>query len=167
MLDFKEQALKLRKMGFMQGQRPLMIKILKSKEYSYRKKYVVTICDKGLYFYQLNFKYNYKKRRAIDFMINYDKLSGYHFALYNTYHKKITLYFKDGLEFNFIFFTNCSEAYDNEANAEALMKKLKEMKVFQKNMIKGGKNGQKTISKSDQNFVKEIRSPKKRRGLFS
>ena len=46
------------------------------------------------------------------------------------------------------------------------MKKLKEMNILQKNNLKGGKREQRTISKADQLFVKEVRSPSKKRGFF-
>ena len=42
------------------------------------------------------------------------------------------------------------------------MIKLKEKEVFQKNNLKGGKRAQRTISKRDQLFIKEVRSPSKK-----
>ena len=165
MIDVDVKTLQLRQMGVTQGVRPVIVKIIKGG-YPYKGNYVVSIGDEFIFFNHLNFRYNYKKKRAVDFKISYASLEGYRFSFEKTCYKRITLIFKDGLEFCFKFMCDCEEAGHNEKNANEIMKKLKEMNVFQKNNLKGGKREQRTISKADQLFVKEVRSPSKKRGFF-
>ena len=165
MIDVNSRALELRQLGILRGTRPLLIKILKG-DYPYVGEHVLTIDDEHIYLFKLNKKYMYKRKLARDFKIAYDNLEGFRFTFEKTCYKRITLIFKDGLEFNFLFVCECSEAGHNEDNAVILMKKLKEKNILQKNNLKGGKCEQRTISKADQLFVKEVRSPSKKRGLF-
>lgn len=165
MIDVEERTIKLRQAGVVQGVKPVIINVLKGN-YPYKGKYVLSIGEECIYFSQLNFRYLYKGKKAVDFKIPFDNLEGFRFAFEKTCYKRITLIFKDGLEFCFIFICDCQEAGRNENNAMELMKKLKEKNVFQKNNLKGGKNGQRTISTRDQLFVKEVRSPSKKRGFF-
>jgi hypothetical protein len=165
MIDVDLKTLQLRQLGVTQGVRPVIIKVIRG-EYLYKGNYVVSIGDEFIYFNHLNFRYNYKEKRAVDFKISYDSLEGYRFSFEKTCYKRITLIFKDGLEFCFKFMCDCEEAGHNEKNAIEFMKKLKEMNVFQRNNLKGGKREQRTISKADQLFVKEVRSPSKKRGFF-
>ena len=165
MIDVDNKVLDLRQRNFIKGNRPVLINILKG-DYPYKGKYLLTIFDEAIYFYQLNFFYNYKRKKAVDFKIPYDNLMGYRFAFDKTCQKRITLIFKDELEFAFRFLCECPESGNNEKNAMELMKKLKEKSIFQKNNLKGGKRAQRTISKADQLFVKEVRSPSKKRGFF-
>ena len=164
MIDVDQKTIRLRQLGVIQGVRPVIAKIMKGK-YPYKGNYVLSFDDEFIYFCNLNFFYNYK-RKGVDFKIPFRNLEGYRFAFEKTCYKKITLIFKDGLEFYFKFVCDCQEAGRNEHNANELMKKLKEMNIFQKNNLKGGKREQRTISKADQLFVKEIRSPSKKRGFF-
>ena len=161
MIDVDNKVLNLRQINLLKGSRPVIIKILKG-DYPYKGKYLLTVCDEAIYFYQLNFFYNYKKKKAVDFKIPYDTLTGYRFAFDKACYKKITLIFRDELEFTFRFVCECPESGKNEKNAIELMKILKEKNIFQKNNLKGGKRAQRTISKADQLFVKEVRSPSKK-----
>ena len=165
MIEVDDLTLKLRKIGVMKGSRPVLVKILKGN-YPYKGKYALLFSDDCVYFYQLNFFYKYKGKKAVDFMIPYQNLTGYRFAFEKACYKRITLIFKDEFEFAFIFVCDCEEAGHNEKNAIAFMNKLKEMNVLQKNNLKGGKRAQRTISKADQLFIKEVRSPSKKRGFF-
>lgn len=164
-VDFQARAIEVRSLGFMKGHRPLFIKILKG-DYPYEGKYVVSFADDELYFYQLRFRYHYKGKKAVNFTISYENLIGYRYAFYKQYYKKITLIFKDGLEFEFIFKCDTEESRSNERHAEDFMQNLKSKNVLQKNNTKGGKREQRVISKTDQLFTKEIRSPQKKRGFF-
>lgn len=165
MIDVDQRTLELRQVGGIKGQRPLLADVLKGP-YPYKGKYAVLFTDEFINFYQLKGNYKYKGEKAVDFKIAYTDLIGYRFAFEKAHYKRITLLFKDELEFPFIFMCDCEEAGHNEANAMHLMNKLKEMKVLQKNNLKGGKREQRTISKADQLFVKEVRSPSKKRGFF-
>ena len=165
MIDIDQKTLQLRQISILKGSRPVIIKILKG-DYPYKGRYLLTIGEDSIYFYQLGLFYNYKMRKAVDFKIPYDNLTGYRFAFEKTCNKRITLIFKDELEFAFTFICECEEAGNNEKNAMEVMKRLKEKKIFQKNNLKGGKRAQRTISTRDQLFVKEIRSPSKKRGFF-
>ena len=165
MIDIDSRAIALRKLGVIQGNRPVLIKVLKGP-YPYKGKYALLVNDDCVHFYQLNFNYKYKGKKAIDFMIPYQHLEGYRFSFEKAYYKRITLIFNGGLEFPFIFPCDSDESGHNEANAMIFMKKLKEMNILQKNNLKGGKREQRTISKADQLFVKEIRSPSQKRGFF-
>ena len=164
-IDFQERAIEVRSLGFMKGHRPLFIQILKGN-YPYKGKYVASFAEEGLYFYQLKFRYHYKGKKAVNFTISYENLIGYRYTFYKKYYKKIVLIFKDGLEFEFIFMCDKEEARSNERHADDFMKNLKSKNVLQKNNIKGGKREQRVISKTDQLFTKEIRSPQKKRGFF-
>ena len=161
MIDVDDKVFALRQRNCIKGSRPVLINVLKGN-YPYKGKYLLTICDDSIYFYQLSFFYNYKKKKAVDFKIPYDNLEGYRFAFDKTCKKRITLIFKDELEFVFNFLCECYESGKNEKNANELMKRLKEKGIFQKNNLKGGKRAQRTISKADQLFVKEVRSPSKK-----
>lgn len=165
MIDVDQRAIEIRQINGIKGQRPVLVNILRGP-YPYKGKYAVLYSDDYINFYQLKGNYTYKGAKAIDFKIAYTDLVGYRFAFEKALYKRITLIFKDELEFAFIFPCDCSESGHNEANAMHLMTKLKEMKVFQKNNLKGGKREQRTISKTDQLFVKEVRSPSKKRGFF-
>ncbi len=165
MIDVDQRSIELRQLGVMKGNRPVLIKVLKGN-YPYKGKYALLFGDDCIYFYQLKMGYKYKGKNAVDFMIKYESLSGYRFAFEKTCYKRITLIFKDELEFCFIFVCDCEEAGHNEKNAMMFMNKLKEMNVLQKNNLKGGKRAQRTISKADQLFIKEVRSPSKKRGFF-
>ena len=165
MIDIDERTIELRQINGIKGQRPVIIDVCKGP-YPYKGKYAVLFSEECLNFYQLKGNYRYKGEKAIDFKIAYTDLVGYRFAFEKAYYKRITLIFKDELEFAFLFTCDHDEAGHNEANAMLLMGKLKEMKVFQKNNLKGGKREQRTISKADQLFIKEVRSPSKKRGLF-
>ena len=165
MVDIDSRAITLRQVGILQGSRPVLIKVLKGP-YPYKGNHAVTFADDYLYFYQLTKRYTYKGKKARDFKIDYDRLIGYRFAFEKACDRRITLIFKDDIEFCFIFLCDCTESGHNEENANALMRKLKEKNVLQKNNLKGGKREQRTISKADQLFVKEVRSPSKKRGLF-
>ena len=165
MIDVDQRTIQLRQLGVVQGNRPVIIKVMKG-DYPYKGNYVLSTGDDYIYFCHLNFRHRYKGKKAVDFKISYKNLEGYRFSFHKTCRKKITLIFKDGLEFYFTFVCDCEEAGHNENNAVELMKKLKESGVFQKNNLKGGKREQRTISKADQLFVKEIRSPSKKRGFF-
>ena len=165
MVDVDQRTIELRQLGVLKGTRPVLINILKGN-YSYKGKYVLLFNDECIYFYQLNFFYKYKGKKAVNFMIPYQHLIGYRFAFEKACYKRITLIFKDELEFSFIFMCDCSEAGHNENNAQLFMKKLKEINILQKNNLKGGKREQRTISKADQLFIKEVRSPSKKRGFF-
>jgi hypothetical protein len=75
--------------------------------------------------------------------------------------------------FDFLGFTHyCSKSskgwfrVKRKTSRKKFRKKLKEMNILQKNNLKGGKREQRTISKADQLFVKEVRSPSKKRGFF-
>lgn len=165
MINLKEKLIHLRQIGFMKGNRPLFIKIKKGN-YEYKGKYILTISDDAINFYQLRYNYNFKGKKSVNFLIYFQNLEGFRFSFYKKFWKKITLIFKDGLEFEFVYVANCAEAYDNEPNAKVLMQTLKDKGILQKNNIKGGKCGQKVISKRDQLFTKEVRSPSQKRGLF-
>jgi len=166
MIDFQEQALKLKQSGVVRGLRPVFIKILKG-DYPYKGKYLITIDDDKLRFYQLGFNYRYKGKKATNFYINISLLEGFHFSYYKEYYKKIMLMFKDGLNFEFAFMIGYEETTDNEPNMKAIMQKLKEKGVPSKNLIKkDGANGQKAITKTDQYFTQEIRGTQRRRGFF-
>jgi hypothetical protein len=165
MIDFKEQGVRLRQLGFMKGQRPLFIKILKGS-YPFKGKYIFTITNESINFYQLKHNYNYKGKKAVDFLILFSNLVGFRFSFYKKFYRKITLIFKDDLEFEFIYMCDRPEAYDNEPIAKFFMQTLKDKGILQRNNIKGGKRGQKVISKRDQLFTKEIRSTSKKRGFF-
>jgi hypothetical protein len=164
-VDLQDRAIEVRSLGFMKGLRPLFIKVLKGP-YPYKGKYVASFADEELYFYQLKGRYHYRGKKAVNFTISYQNLIGYRYSFYKMYYKKITLIFKDGLEFEFIFMCDCEEARSNERNAEDFMRNLKAKNVLQKNNIKGGKREQRVISKTDQLFTKEVRSPSKKRGFF-
>ena len=118
--------------------------------------------EKRFYVEYVDLFFNYVKYKPKDFRINFSELSGYRFAFEKTCYKRITLIFKDELEFAFLFICDCPESGKNEKNAIEVMKKLKENGVFQKNNLKGGKRAQRTISKRDQLFIKEVRSPSKK-----
>ena len=165
MIDLKARLINLRQIGFMKGNRPLFIKILKG-QYPYKGKYILTITDDDITFYQLKFNYGFKRKNPINFLIDFNNLVGFRHSFYKKHHKKITLLFKDGLEFSFVYICDCAEAYDNEPNAHCLIKVLKEKNILQKNNVKGGNRGQKVISKRDQLFTKEVRSPSQKRGIF-
>ena len=165
MVDIDVRAIELRKLGVLRGNRPVLIKILPG-EYPYEGHHALSFDDEHIYLFKLSKRFTYKKKIARDFKVAYSNLSGFRFSFETTCSKRITLIFNDGLEFAFLFMCECEEAGHNEANATELMKKLKEMNISQKNNLKGGKCEQRTISKTDQLFVKEIRSPKKKRGLF-
>ena len=165
MIDVDAKTLQLRQINIIKGIRPVIIKILKGN-YPYKGRYLLTIGDDCIYFYQLGLFYNYKKKNGVDFKIPYSNLSGYRFAFEKECYKRITLIFKDELEFAFIFVCDCEESGNNEKNATEVMKRLKEKQVLQKNNLKGGKRAQRTISKRDQLFVKEVRSPSQKRGFF-
>lgn len=165
MIDLKPKLIRIRNLGILKGNRPLFIKILKGG-YAYKGKYVLTTADEAIYFYQLKHNYNFKGKKAINFLIDYNNLVGFRYSFYKKFYKKITLIFKDGLEFSFIYMCDRIEAYDNEPNVKSFIKTLKEKNVLQKNNVKGGNRGQKVISKRDQLFTKEIRSPSKKRGIF-
>jgi hypothetical protein len=165
MIDLKAKLINIRQIGFFKGNRPLFIKVLKGN-YQYKGKYLLTLTDESIYFYQLKFNYGFKKNNPINFLIDFNNLVGFRHSFYKKHYKKITLIFKDELEFTFIYLCDCIEAYDNEPNAKNLFKTLKEKNVLQKNNVKGGNRGQKVISKRDQLFTKEVRSPSQKRGLF-
>ena len=165
MIDLKAKLIKIRQLGVLQGTRPLFVKILKGN-YPYKGKYILTLTDESIYFYQLKHNYNFKGKKATVFAIEFDKLIGFRHSFFKKHYKKITLLFKDGLEFSFVYICDCIEAFDNEPNAKVFIKTLKEKNVLQKNNVKGGKRGQKVISKRDQSFTKEVRSPSQKRGLF-
>lgn len=165
MIDIDSRAIQLRQLGVLQGVRPVLVKVLKGT-YPYKGNHSVTISDDFIYFNQLTKRYTYKGRKARDFKISYESLCGFRYAFEKACYKRITLIFKDGIEFCFIYLCDCTESGHNEENAAILMKKLKEKNVLQKNNLKGGKCEQRTISKADQLFVKEVRSPSKKRGLF-
>ena len=165
MIDLKAKLINLRQLGFMKGVRPLFVKILKGG-YTYKGKYVLTTTEDSIYFYQLKGNYNFKGKKSVNFLIDFSNLVGFRHSFYKKHYRKITLLFKDGLEFSFIYVCDCIEAYDNEPNANSFMRTLKEKNILQKNNIKGGKRGQKVISKRDQLFTKEVRSPSQKRGLF-
>ena len=161
MIDLKERLLELRHAGIIKGNRPIFIDIQKGN-YPYQKKYVVTIEDEHLHFYQTKGNYRYLGEKARDFLIKFEQLGGYRWQTYKENYKKFILVFKDELEFTFIYPCGSDETYDNEANILYLSKVLKEKGIFQKNNLKSGNYGkQKTISKADQWFTQEIRSPKK------
>ena len=164
MIDLKDRAQELRNNGIIKGKRPLFVDIVKGN-YPYKGRYIVTYDEIGLTFCQLKRNYSYKGSKAIDFIIKYQMLEGYHLHFDTELTRKISLYFKDGLEFVFKYPCGYDEAYDNGHNATSFMENLKAHNILQKNVIKGGANGQKAISKTDQFIVKEIRSPKKT-GLF-
>lgn len=165
MIDLKERAIALRQYGIIKGIRPIFIKIEKG-DYPYKGKYVMTIEDEHLHFYQLGWKYRYKGKKARDFLIRYKVLSGCRWQTYKIDRKRFVLIFDDELEFTFNYYFGNDEAYDNEPNILFLIKYLKEKGVPQKNNLKSGNYGkQKAVSKADQWFTQEIRSPKKR-GLF-
>ena len=165
MIDVDARAIELRKLGVLRGTRPVLIKILPG-EYPYEGHHVLTFDDEHIYLFKLSKRFTYKKKLARDIKISIDNLDGFRFSFEKPCYKRISLLFKDGLEFNFIFVCECQEAGHNEDNATVFMKSLKEKNVLQKNNLKGGKNEQRTISKADQLFVKEVRSPKKKRGFF-
>lgn len=165
MIDLKAKLIYIRQLGILKGNRPLFIKILKGN-YEYKGKYILTLTDNEIIFYQLKSNYNFKKRNPINFLIDYNNLTGFRHSFFKKHYRKITLIFKDGLEFSFSYMCDCIEAYDNEPNAKILIKTLKEKNVFQKNNVKGGNRGQKVISKRDQLFTKEVRSPSQKRGIF-
>ena len=161
MIDIDEKVSKLRLSHGIKGIRPVVVDVLKG-DYPYIGRYLLTITDDSIYFYQLGLFFNYVKYKPKDFRINFSELSGYRFAFEKTCYKRITLIFKDELEFAFLFICDCPESGKNEKNAIEVMKKLKENGVFQKNNLKGGKRAQRTISKRDQLFIKEVRSPSKK-----
>lgn len=161
MIDIDEKVSKLRLSHGIKGSRPVVVDVLKG-DYPYIGRYLLTITDDSIYFYQLGLFFNYVKYKPKDFRINFSELSGYRFAFEKTCYKRITLIFKDELEFAFLFICDCPESGKNEKNAIEVMKKLKENGVFQKNNLKGGKRAQRTISKRDQLFIKEVRSPSKK-----
>ena len=161
MIDIDEKVSKLRRSYFTKGSNPVIIDVLKG-DYPYIGRYLLTAADDGLYFYQLGLFYNHVKYKPKDFKISYDKLLGYRFAFEKACFKRITLIFKDDLEFAFLFMCDHPSTGRNEKNAIEVMKKLKEKEVFQKNNLKGGKRAQRTISKRDQLFTKEVRSPSKK-----
>jgi hypothetical protein len=109
MIDVDQKTIHLRQMGVTQGVRPVIIKVMKG-DYPYKGNYVLSSGDEYIYFSHLNFRYNYKKRRAVDFKIAYSSLEGYRFAFEKSCYKRITLIFKDGLEFSFKFICDCQEA---------------------------------------------------------
>ena len=122
MIDVDQRTIELRQLGVMKGNRPVLIQILKG-DYPYKGKYALLYNEDGIYFYQLKFGYKYKGKKAVDFIISYNNLIGYRFAFEKACYKRITLIFKDGLEFCFIFLCDCDEAGNNEKNAIHFMKK--------------------------------------------
>lgn len=165
MIDLKAKLISLRQLGILKGNRPLFIKIIKGN-YAYKGKYVLTTTEEFINFYQLKFNYSFKRKNPINFLIDYNNLIGFRHSFYKKSYRKLTLIFKDGLEFSFVYLCDCIEAYDNEPNAKSFMKILKEKNILQKNNVKGGNRGQKVISKRDQLFTKEVRSPSQKRGIF-
>ena len=161
MIDIDEKVLKLRHSHSIKGNKFVIVNILKG-DHAYKGRYLLSITDDSIYFYQLGLFYNYKKKSSVDFRILLDSLIGYRFAFEKMYYKRITLLFKDELEFAFTFFCEHPDSGKNEKNAIEVMNKLKEKGIFQKNNLKGGKRAQRTISKRDQLFIKEVRSPSKK-----
>ena len=162
MIDLSQRAIELRQYGIIKGSRPIFLKIEKGN-YNYRGKYVMTIEEEHLHFYQLKFNYGYKGDK--DFLVKFSVLDGFRLVAYKENRKRFVLVFKDQLEFTFNFYCGSEASYDNEPNIKFLMMVLKEKGIAHKNNLKGGKIGQKTISKANQWLTQEIRSPKKR-GLF-
>lgn len=166
MINFHDEIIKLKASGQIIGKRPVYIDIQKG-DHNYKGKYLLTIDDKKLQFYELKKNYKFDEKLNNRFYINIELLSGYHYAYYKEFAKKISLFFKDGIRFDFVFEFGYSEAYGNEENAEYLMKYLKENNILQKNEIRSDNVGAKEIKKIDQYFVQEIRGQKpQRRGLF-
>lgn len=165
MSNLKERTLQLRRLDCIKGIRPIFSKVLKGK-HSYKGKYAITCGSDAIYFYRLKFNDTYKGKLDRDFIVTYEELDGYRFAIHSTLYKKITLYLKNDTVYEFIFLCHVEESYDNENNAIYLMQKIKEKGIAQRNYVKGGKCEEKVISKRDQLFIKEVRSPSQKRGLF-
>jgi len=166
MINFHDEIIKLKANAMITGNRPLYIDV-KEGEHPYKGKYLMTINGDKLQFYELKKNYKFNEKSPNYFYINLEALDGYHYAYYKEFAKRITLYFKDGIKFEFIFELGYSEAYGNEDNANYLMKYLKENNILQKNEIRSDNVGAKKIKKVDQWFVQEVRgTTPKRRGLF-
>ena len=165
MIDFHKEIIRLKSIGAISGQRPIYIEIQKG-EYKFVGKYLLAIDKDRLVFYQLKKNWSLMTKKANNFYIKIADILGYHYAFYKEFNKRISLKIKDDFIFTFTFPFGFDEAYGNENNAIYLMNYLKERNIFQYNEIRGENLGPKEIKKVDQYFVKEIRSPEKRKGLF-
>lgn len=162
MSQMTEMLATLRKDGIVKGVRPVIIKILKSNNYAYKGRYLLTLEAECLNFYELKLGNRYKGAKARNFKIEFKALSNYHDEYFKSLYHKANLYFKDGLCFSFLYLVDCTDAYDNDGNIKLIYEALKQSGISKKQIKKEGPNDQKAISKRDQLFVKEIRCPEKR-----
>ena len=58
MIDLKAKLINIRQIGFFKGNRPLFIKVLKGN-YAYKGKYLLTVTEESINFYQLKFNYGF------------------------------------------------------------------------------------------------------------
>jgi len=165
MIDFQEEGIRLRSEGLIKGSRPLFIDIIDSSS-TVKGKYLLTLSNDRLLFYQLKKNYRLMTKNADNFYLMLESFVGYHYAYHKEFYKRITLNLKGDSFITFLFLIGHEEAYGNEENALKLMQFLKEKGIRQQNEIRRDNDGAKQIKKVDQLFVKEIRAPEKRKGLF-
>ena len=166
MIEFSEEIIKLKTNKLIFGSHPIYIDVLASNDYEYKGKYLLTIHSDKIEFYKLKKNYKLETKKPERFYVKLDDIAGYHYAYHKDFAKRITLYFKNDLAFNFIFEMGYKEAYGNEDNAIYLMNLLKSLGKRQRPEVKEN-SGAKEIKKTDQYFVKEVRGTlPERRGLF-
>lgn len=165
-IDLEDAAISLLSSQMFKGRNPLFVEVLKG-DYPYQGNYVCFQDKIGLHFYEIKKNYTYKGKNAVNFTINYSELSGYHWSFYDAGLRLISIYFKDELEFNILYRCDTDDTKFNGKMATLFMENLKKNNVLQRNkIVEGGSYGQKAISKTDQYFTKEIRAPRKKKGLF-
>ena len=165
MIDFQEESNTLRRNKDIIGQKPLYL-IIQKGVHPYKGKYLVTINNDRLNFYELKNNWKLNKKNGDNFYIRISDIANYHFAYHKEFFKRISFRISNDIDLTIIFPLGNEWSYGNEDNALAIMKYLKENGVKQTNEIKGKNDGPKEIKKVDQYFVKEIRAPEKRKGLF-
>jgi len=165
MIDFQDEILSLRNQGLIKGSRPLFVDIIDSSS-DVKGKYLITIDKDRLLFYQLKRNYRLMSRNPDNFYLLLDAFTGFHYAYYKEFFKRISFNLKEEGFIKFLFPIGTEASFGNQENADYLMKFLKENNIKEQNEIRSDNLGRKKIKKTDQFFVKEIRSPQKRKGLF-
>jgi len=163
MVDLHEKLKSYRERYKIIGNRPVYIKVDKSKKHNFKGNYLLTDNTNELYFSTLNwFTLGYTGKN--DFVIPYSDIKGFRLKFYEYNYRKMIVYLKDNDEISFRYLYDCKEAFDNEANINAIIKLLKEKGIPQlSNQKKGDSNEQRKISKFDQAFTQEVRAPKGKR----
>lgn len=133
-MDIKSTIIRLKNQQLLYGNKHFFVKMLHIKGTKLQKKYLIGVYEQDIFFHCLGLFH--KRKTAEDFRLKMDQIDYYLFQTYSKSAKKITLHLKNKAVMTFLFLAIQEQYRDNEGNAMAFLKTLKDAGVPQKNIIK-------------------------------